>query len=123
MAFAAAPGAPAQPAPGIPPPSRSDIRTSYGMFFDRQEDEVISYVEKKLSEWSLIPPGHGEGIQARHRAGPRAAGHAWQPCTLCAAARLAPGAESWRHNAPPPRNSIPPAGAAVRQRPRVQAAL
>lgn len=41
----------------------SDIRTSYGMFFDRQEDEVISYVEKKLSEWSLIPPGHGEGIQ------------------------------------------------------------
>jgi hypothetical protein len=22
-------------------------------------------VERKLSEWSLIPPGHGEGIQVR----------------------------------------------------------
>jgi prolyl 4-hydroxylase len=33
------------------------------MFFDRGEDEVIRDVERKLSEWSLIPEGHGEGIQ------------------------------------------------------------
>ncbi|EFN51227.1 hypothetical protein CHLNCDRAFT_28161 [Chlorella variabilis] len=43
--------------------SVSDIRTSYGMFFDRGEDEVVREVERRLSEWSLIPPGHGEGIQ------------------------------------------------------------
>ena len=33
------------------------------MFFDRGEDEVVRNVERKLSEWSLIPEGHGEGIQ------------------------------------------------------------
>lgn len=56
-------------------PACSDIRTSYGMFFDRQEDDVISYVENKLSEWSLIPPGHGEGLQARRGLGTGTEGH------------------------------------------------
>ena len=41
----------------------SEIRTSYGMFFDRGEVPSIRSVERKLSEWSLIPEGHGEGIQ------------------------------------------------------------
>ncbi|PSC76370.1 Prolyl 4-hydroxylase subunit alpha-2 [Micractinium conductrix] len=41
----------------------SDIRTSYGMFFDRYEDDMIKSIEEKLSEWTLIPPGHGEGLQ------------------------------------------------------------
>lgn len=41
----------------------SDIRTSQGMFFERGEDDVIKHVEQKLSEWSLVPPGHGEGLQ------------------------------------------------------------
>ena len=41
----------------------SDIRTSDGMFFDREEDDVIAGIERKLSEWSLIPLGHGEGLQ------------------------------------------------------------
>jgi hypothetical protein len=41
----------------------SDIRTSYGMFFEREEDVVVAAVERKLSEWTLIPVGHGEGIQ------------------------------------------------------------
>ena len=41
----------------------SDIRTSYGMFFDRDEDEVIANVERKLAEWTLIPAGNGEGLQ------------------------------------------------------------
>lgn len=41
----------------------SNIRTSYGMFFERGEDAVIRGVEQRLSEWSLIPEGHGEGLQ------------------------------------------------------------
>ena len=49
--------------PPHPPTRRSDIRTSYGMFFDRYEDDMIKSIEEKLSEWTLIPPGHGEGLQ------------------------------------------------------------
>ena len=41
----------------------SEIRTSSGMFFERGEDDVIAAVESRLSEWSLIPVEHGEGIQ------------------------------------------------------------
>jgi prolyl 4-hydroxylase len=41
----------------------SDIRTSNGMFFNREEDNIIANVERKLSEWALIPLGQGEGIQ------------------------------------------------------------
>ncbi|KAI7835426.1 hypothetical protein COHA_010673 [Chlorella ohadii] len=43
--------------------SFSDIRTSSGMFFDRGEDATIREIERRLSEWSLIPVGHGEGLQ------------------------------------------------------------
>ena len=41
----------------------SDIRTSDGMFFDRGEDDVVSRIENKISAWTLIPPGQGEGLQ------------------------------------------------------------
>lgn len=41
----------------------SDVRTSYGMFFDRKEDPVIARVENRLSEATMIPVGNGEGIQ------------------------------------------------------------
>ena len=41
----------------------SDIRTSDGMFFDRAEDPTIDAIENKVSEWTLIPPGNGEGFQ------------------------------------------------------------
>ncbi|KAL6782723.1 PFH16 [Auxenochlorella protothecoides x Auxenochlorella symbiontica] len=41
----------------------SDVRTSYGMFFDRKEDPVLARVENRLSEATMIPVGHGEGIQ------------------------------------------------------------
>jgi prolyl 4-hydroxylase len=41
----------------------SEIRTSWGMFFSRGEDEVLRDVEKRLSEWSMIPVENGEGIQ------------------------------------------------------------
>ena len=41
----------------------SEIRTSDGMFFNRGEDKVLENIERKLSEWTLIPVGHGEGVQ------------------------------------------------------------
>ncbi|KAG7671340.1 hypothetical protein Ndes2526B_g02162 [Nannochloris sp. 'desiccata'] len=41
----------------------SDIRTSNGMFFDRAENKDIEEIERRLSEWTLIPPGNGEGFQ------------------------------------------------------------
>jgi prolyl 4-hydroxylase len=41
----------------------SDIRTSNGMFFERAETKEIEEIERRLSEWALIPPGHGEGFQ------------------------------------------------------------
>jgi len=48
----------------------SDIRTSDGMFFDRAEDALIERIENKLSEWTLIPAGNGEGLQLlRYRPG------------------------------------------------------
>lgn len=33
------------------------------MFFERGEDATIADIERRLSEWSLIPVGHGEGMQ------------------------------------------------------------
>jgi len=41
----------------------SDIRTSNGMFFERAENKVVEEIERRLSEWTLIPPGNGEGFQ------------------------------------------------------------
>ena len=41
----------------------SDIRTSNGMFFERAENKDIEEIERRLSEWTLIPPGQGEGFQ------------------------------------------------------------
>ncbi|KAG1662717.1 hypothetical protein FOA52_014583 [Chlamydomonas sp. UWO 241] len=41
----------------------SDIRTSDSMFFGRAEDTVLESMERRLSEWTLTAPGHGEGLQ------------------------------------------------------------
>lgn len=41
----------------------TDVRTSYGMFFDRFEDPVVREVEERLSRHVMLPSGHGEGIQ------------------------------------------------------------
>lgn len=41
----------------------SNIRTSYGTFLGREEDDVVKRIENKISQWALIPPGNGEGIQ------------------------------------------------------------
>lgn len=41
----------------------SDIRTSWGMFFNRGEDETISRIEERIGARVMLPTGNGEGIQ------------------------------------------------------------
>eukprot|EP00798_Chlamydomonas_sp_ICE-L_P021599 gene21599-28598_t len=41
----------------------NDIRTSAGMFLDRNQDSVITAVEERLAVWSQLPPSHQEGMQ------------------------------------------------------------
>nr|WP_049786672.1 2OG-Fe(II) oxygenase [Evansella cellulosilytica] len=40
-----------------------DLRTSSSMFFDDAENDVVSTVEKRVSQIMKIPVDHGEGIQ------------------------------------------------------------
>jgi prolyl 4-hydroxylase len=48
----------------------SDIRTSDGTFLEREQDPTIAALERKLSEWTMIPVGNGEGLQVlRYRKG------------------------------------------------------
>ena len=35
----------------------SGIRTSFGVFLERQEDEVIKRVEERIAAWTLMPVG------------------------------------------------------------------
>lgn len=44
----------------------SDIRTSTGMFFEKGEDEIIRRVEKRVSQVTMVPVEHQEGIQVLH---------------------------------------------------------
>jgi len=41
----------------------SDIRTSYGVFLERGEDDVIKRIEERIAKWSLLPVENGEGLQ------------------------------------------------------------
>lgn len=41
----------------------STIRTSDGMFFARQHDDVIADIERRIAEWTHVPVENGEGIQ------------------------------------------------------------
>ncbi|GLI66473.1 hypothetical protein VaNZ11_010316 [Volvox africanus] len=41
----------------------SNIRTSYGVFLDRGEDEIIKRIENRIAAWTLMPVGNGEGLQ------------------------------------------------------------
>ena len=40
-----------------------DIRTSYGMFFARGEDDVIRRIEARIAAWVHLPIMNGEGLQ------------------------------------------------------------
>lgn len=41
----------------------SQIRTSFGTFLERGEDEIIERVEARIAKWSLMPVANGEGLQ------------------------------------------------------------
>lgn len=41
----------------------NDVRTSNGMFLRRGQDAVVSAVEDRIARWTLMPEGHGEGLQ------------------------------------------------------------
>lgn len=39
------------------------VRTSYGMFIPRYQDEIIGSVEERLANWTGIPVVHQEDMQ------------------------------------------------------------
>jgi prolyl 4-hydroxylase len=41
----------------------SGIRTSFGVFLERQEDEIVKRIEERISAWTMMPVGNGEGLQ------------------------------------------------------------
>ena len=41
----------------------SDIRTSNGMFLQRDQDHVVSEIERRIARWTLLPAENGEGLQ------------------------------------------------------------
>jgi prolyl 4-hydroxylase len=41
----------------------SDIRTSNGMFLQRDHDHVVSEIERRIARWTLLPAENGEGLQ------------------------------------------------------------
>ncbi|XP_004487245.1 probable prolyl 4-hydroxylase 10 [Cicer arietinum] len=44
----------------------TSIRTSYGTFIERGHDKIVSNIEKRIAQVSLIPIEHGEGLQVLH---------------------------------------------------------
>lgn len=44
----------------------SEIRTSSGMFLDKQQDEVVSDIEARIAVWTFLPKENGESIQILH---------------------------------------------------------
>ncbi|GAB4818416.1 hypothetical protein N2152v2_005462 [Parachlorella kessleri] len=41
----------------------SEIRTSQGVFLERNEDPIIADIEERIARWTLLPVGNGEGLQ------------------------------------------------------------
>ncbi len=41
----------------------SDVRTSTGTFFARQEDKILAAIEKRIAMVTMLPEENGEGIQ------------------------------------------------------------
>ncbi|XP_073036424.1 probable prolyl 4-hydroxylase 3 [Primulina eburnea] len=44
----------------------SRVRTSSGMFLRRGQDKIIRTIEKRIADYTFIPPEHGEGLQVLH---------------------------------------------------------
>ncbi|KAL5218732.1 hypothetical protein ABZP36_019416 [Zizania latifolia] len=41
----------------------SEVRTSSGMFLDKQQDPVVSTIEERIAAWTLLPEENAENIQ------------------------------------------------------------
>eukprot|EP00899_Mesostigma_viride_P010107 jgi/Mesvir1/19098/Mv12847-RA.4 len=44
----------------------SNIRTSSGTFLRRGQDAIIEAIERRVADYSMIPPENGEGMQVLH---------------------------------------------------------
>ncbi|AET03713.1 putative procollagen-proline dioxygenase [Medicago truncatula] len=44
----------------------SSIRTSSGTFLDREGDEIVSNIEKRIADFTFIPVEHGESFNVLH---------------------------------------------------------
>eukprot|EP00270_Netrium_digitus_P005718 TRINITY_DN1766_c0_g1_i1.p1 TRINITY_DN1766_c0_g1~~TRINITY_DN1766_c0_g1_i1.p1 ORF type:complete len:330 (+),score=72.97 TRINITY_DN1766_c0_g1_i1:57-1046(+) len=41
----------------------SNVRTSFGMFISKDEDEIIKRIEKRISHWTFLPHANQEALQ------------------------------------------------------------
>ncbi|KAF6146172.1 hypothetical protein GIB67_005820 [Kingdonia uniflora] len=44
----------------------SEVRTSSGMFLNKQQDDIVSNVEDRLAAWTFLPIENGEAMQILH---------------------------------------------------------
>mmetsp|Transcript_12768 Transcript_12768/g.21668 ORF Transcript_12768/g.21668 Transcript_12768/m.21668 type:complete len:268 (+) Transcript_12768:117-920(+) len=44
----------------------STIRTSYGTFLSRGQEEVVRKIEERIAAFAMVPIDHGEGLQILH---------------------------------------------------------
>eukprot|EP00270_Netrium_digitus_P011014 TRINITY_DN3468_c0_g1_i1.p1 TRINITY_DN3468_c0_g1~~TRINITY_DN3468_c0_g1_i1.p1 ORF type:complete len:325 (+),score=62.34 TRINITY_DN3468_c0_g1_i1:88-1062(+) len=42
---------------------QNDIRTSYGMFIDKEHDDTVNTIEKKVAAWTFLPIENQEAMQ------------------------------------------------------------
>lgn len=46
--------------------TKSEVRTSSGMFLNRGQDEVVKTIEARIAAWTLLPEENGESMQILH---------------------------------------------------------
>ncbi|CAA7399267.1 unnamed protein product [Spirodela intermedia] len=44
----------------------SEVRTSSGMFLSKNQDEVVTRIERRIASWTFLPEENGEAIQILH---------------------------------------------------------
>lgn len=45
---------------------QSEVRTSSGMFLNKQQDEIVSGIEARIAAWTFLPVENGESMQVLH---------------------------------------------------------
>ncbi|KAL5722470.1 procollagen-proline 4-dioxygenase [Ranunculus cassubicifolius] len=45
---------------------KSEVRTSSGMFLNKNQDEIVQRIEERIAAWTFLPPENGEAIQILH---------------------------------------------------------